>query len=45
MATNRAPLPSVYGTKAQAEQDVIVYIEGFYNRRRSALGHRRLNHV
>ncbi len=38
---------TVYATKSQAKQDVIGYIEGFYNsrRRHSALDYRRPAHV
>ena len=38
---------TVYATKSRARQDVIAYIEGFYNarRRHSALGYKRPNEV
>ena len=44
---NECVYRTVYATKAQARQDIIRYIEGFYNprRRHSALGYRAPNDV
>jgi putative transposase len=47
MLKNERVYRTVYATKAQAREDLIRYIEGFYNsrRRHSGLGYRRLNEV
>lgn len=44
---NECVYRTIYSTKAKARQDIIKYIEGFYNprRRHSALGYRFPNDV